>query len=116
MPNVADKFDKPRALISAASVGTHHSTELQALLAKTSTSFLQPVSFFVSWQGVLTLAYRYGRLCLHHPRVANILIVRACPIARHASILCIAEAVQMLVVHQPVGVAPTADTLTTQIF
>ncbi|KAK9866566.1 hypothetical protein WJX84_005361 [Apatococcus fuscideae] len=55
---VHDKLDKPRSLISADSVGTHHYLELPVLLGKTSTSFLQPVSFFVSWQGVLTLAYR----------------------------------------------------------
>jgi hypothetical protein len=31
---------------------------LEELLSKTPTSFLQPYCFFVSWQGVLTLAFR----------------------------------------------------------
>ena len=34
---------------------------LAAELERTCVSFLEPAAFFVSWQGVLTLAYRCGR-------------------------------------------------------
>jgi hypothetical protein len=39
---------------------------LEELLSKTPTSFLQPYCFFVSWQGVLTLAFR-SPILLHIP-------------------------------------------------
>lgn len=42
----------PRSTVATAP------SELEELLSKTPTSFLQPYCFFVSWQGVLTLAYR----------------------------------------------------------
>ena len=34
-------------------------TALERELAATAASFLQPSAFFVSWQGVLTLAFRW---------------------------------------------------------
>lgn len=44
---------------------------LVAELEQTPTSFLEPAAFFVSWQGVLTLAYRR---VLHAVLVAVLLL------------------------------------------
>ena len=33
------------------------SSDLEIELAKTSTSYVEPYAFFISWQGVLTLAF-----------------------------------------------------------
>jgi hypothetical protein len=43
---------------------TSQETQLEYLCRNTQACVLRPYCFFVSWQGVLTLAYRLG--CIHN--------------------------------------------------
>lgn len=45
---------------SARMLSGQDSNDLSRIASKYPCSYLQPLSFFVSWQGVLTLAYKYG--------------------------------------------------------
>ena len=47
------------AAIGAATAAAS-SSPLVTELERTPASFLEPLEFFVSWQGVLTLAYRWA--------------------------------------------------------
>ena len=44
-------------VVSPTAIRQQEQTPLEALLAACPTCFLQPFVFFVSWQGVLTLAF-----------------------------------------------------------
>lgn len=59
-----DAAHTPRSTVAVAPSG------LEELIGATPTSFLQPYCFFVSWQGVLTLAHRRADACQLYIRSA----------------------------------------------
>ncbi len=58
-------MDEPKAAQGCRGPHASGFTPLEALIARTRMCCLRPFRFFVSWQGVLTLAYT----CVFSPRL-----------------------------------------------